>query len=192
MPYTFEPKQKFAKVYGRNVNVSTKSSVLICRVIRNKPLVRAKRLLEDLANRRRSLDGKYYSKTVREIRSVINSCEKNAEFLGLDNDRLFVHASAHMGTIMRRRRRKASFGSRIKSTNIEIMLVERGKEQKAKVSAKKIKGARKKEETEVDKELKEERIQMEKQIGELQKKEQSLAKEGKQIKELEKIKLKGG
>lgn len=139
MPYTFVPKQKFAKAYGTDLRISRKKAVKVCSAIRNKPLVRAKRLLVDLKEQRRTLDGKYYKKTVAEILNLLNSCEKNAEFLGLDNEKLFVNASAHKGTLLRRRRRKSGYGSRMKSSNVEVMLVERGKESKTKVSKKKIK-----------------------------------------------------
>ena len=125
MGYTIKYKERYAKASGRNLRISTKSSTKICRVIRKKPLARAKRLLNDLIARRRSLDGKYYTKTSKEIADLLSSCEKNAAFLGLDTEKLLVHASAHKGTVMRRRRRKAAFGSRLKSTNLEIMLVEK-------------------------------------------------------------------
>ena len=126
--YTIKPKERYAKSFGRDLGISTKAAAKICRVIRKKPLSRTKRLLNDLIARRRSLGGKYYTKTVKEIADLLSSCEKNAAFLGLDNEKLFVHASAHTGTIMRRRRRKAAFGSRLKRTNLEIMLIEKGKE----------------------------------------------------------------
>ena len=139
MPYTFVPKHKYAKAFGRDLRISTKSAVKICSVIRNKPMSRAKRLLGDLANGKRSLEGKYYTKTVREMLSLLNSCEKNAEFLGLESEKLFVSASAHKGTNFKRRRRKSDFGSGMKTTNLEIMLVERGRESKTRVPKKKIK-----------------------------------------------------
>lgn len=140
MPYTFMPKYRYAKAYGRDTRISTKAAVKICSVIRNKPLVRAKRLLNDLNSGRRDLEGKYYRKTVEQVLQMLNSCEKNAEFMGLENERLFVHASAHKGTNFRRRRRKAAFGSKMKTTNLEIMLIERGRESKTKVPKKKITG----------------------------------------------------
>ena len=130
--YTIKPKQGHAKAFGRNLRISTKDAVRLCRVIRKKPLTRVKRLLNDLNARRRSLDGKYYTKAVKEMADTLSSCEKNAVFLGLDNEKLIVHASANTGTILRRRRRKAAFGSRLKSTNIEIMLIEKGKARKEK------------------------------------------------------------
>ncbi len=139
MPYTFVPKHRYAKAYGNNMKISAKSAATICRVIRNKPLTRVKRLLNDLVVEKRSLEGKYYTKTVDKILSLLNSCEKNAEFMGLETERLFVHASAHKGTNFKRKRRKAAFGSKMKTTNLEIMLIERGKESKTKIPKKKIK-----------------------------------------------------
>lgn len=126
MPYTVQPKERYAKAFGRNMRISGKNAVLICRVIRNKKLKVAKKLLEDLTAKRRDLDGKYYTTTVAGILNLLKSCEKNADFQNLDRERLFVHASAHQGSIMRRRRRKSAFGSRMKMANVEIFLVERG------------------------------------------------------------------
>ncbi len=134
--YTFQPKEKYAKALGRNLRISTKNATILCRAIRKKPLTRARRLLEDLAAERRVLGKKHYTKTAEEMLQLLQSCEKNADSLNLDKGRLIVHASAHMGTIMRRRRRKAAFGSRMKSTNLEIMLIERGKEGKKKADVK--------------------------------------------------------
>ncbi len=128
--YTIEPKEKYAKAFGRNLRISTKSATILCRVIRKKPLTRAKRLLQGLAAEQRSLDSKHYTKTAKEMMMLLESCEKNADNLNLDKGRLIVHASAHKGTIMRRRRRKSAYGSRMKSTNLEIMLIEKGRESK--------------------------------------------------------------
>src|SRR3989344_5419062 len=136
MSYTFVPKEKHAKVYGNNVRISRKSATIICNVIKKKPLIRGKRLLIDLQAKRRSLRGKYYSKTVDEILQLLESCEKNADNLNLDKGKLFIHASAHKGTIMRRRRRKAAFGTQLKTANIEIMLIEKGKEKKIEIKKK--------------------------------------------------------
>ena len=136
MSYTFIPKEKHAKAYGNNVRVSRKSATIICNVIKKKPLIRGKRLLIDLQAKRRSLRGKYYSKTVDEILQLLESCEKNADNLNLDKGKLFIHASAHKGTIMRRRRRKSAFGTQLKTANIEIMLIEKGKEKKIEIKKK--------------------------------------------------------
>lgn len=134
---THVPKQRYAKAFGVGLRVSQKASSIVCRAIKNKPLDRARRLLEDLKDERRSLDGKYYTKAVKEILNLVNSCEKNAEHAGLDTGKLFVHASASKGGAIHRRRRKGAFGNMMKNTHIEVLLVERGKESK-KVSKKKI------------------------------------------------------
>ncbi len=127
MSYTFVPDQKYAKAHGSNVKISSKTAAKLCRVVKNKPLSRAKRLLSDLAEGKRSLRGKYYTKTAKELLMLVNSCEKNAEFLGLDVQKLFLHASSSMGTGIRRRRRRGSFGSKMKTANVEVMLIEKGK-----------------------------------------------------------------
>lgn len=141
--YTYKPEQKHAKAYGRNLRISRKAAVKICRVIRNKPLKRSKRLLENLVSGKQSLGGKYYTKSSREILELVESCEKNAS--DLDNEKLFVHASAHEGSVIRRRRRKAGYGSRMKSTNIEIILIEKGKEKTKQKPAEKPKEKKKPE-----------------------------------------------
>ena len=70
--YTIKPSEKYAKVYGRNLRISNKDAIKLCRVIRKKPLDRAKRLLIDLASEKRSLAGKHYTKTAREMVSLLN------------------------------------------------------------------------------------------------------------------------
>jgi len=137
MSYTFVPKEKHAKAYGNNIRISKKSARIVCNAIKRKPLVRGKRLLVDLQAKRRSLGGKYYSKAVDEILQLLESCEKNADNLNLEKGKLFIHASAHMGTIMRRRRRKSAFGSRLKTAHVEIMLIEKGKGKKVQIKKKK-------------------------------------------------------
>lgn len=127
MAYSFNPKENFAKALGSNVKISTKNAIKICRVIRNKPLTRVKRLLVGLSTEKRSLGTKHYTTAATEILGLVNSCEKNADFMGLDIDRLFVNASARQGTNIKRRRRKSGYGTKMKMTHVEIMLVERGK-----------------------------------------------------------------
>jgi len=155
MHYTFVPKEKHAKAYGRNLRISAKHAAFLCRVIKKKPLTRVKRLLEDLAEERRNLDGKYYTKTAKEMLMLLNSCEKNADALGLDAGHLMVHASAHQGTNLRRRRRKQNFGSRMKSANVEIMLLEKVRHDAVKKEAIKKQMEKREETTEKPKEIQE-------------------------------------
>ncbi|MBI4014521.1 MAG: hypothetical protein HY365_01060 [Candidatus Aenigmarchaeota archaeon] len=127
MPYTFVPEQKHAKAYGSNLRISPKNAGILCRAINRKKFSTGKRLLSDIVGGERSLKGKYYSKAAAELKSLLDSCEKNAENTGLDMGKLFIHATAYRGSVLRRRRRKGGFGSRMKVTNVEIMLIEKGK-----------------------------------------------------------------
>ena len=126
MGYTFEPKEKHAKALATNVRISTKNAEVVCRVVRKKKLTTAKRLLEGLVDGSRDLEGKYYTNAAEELLSLLNSCEKNADNKNLDKGKLFVHVSASEGTHTRRGRRKSSFGSRMKMTNLEVILIQRG------------------------------------------------------------------
>jgi len=138
MPYTFEPGQPHAKAFGNNLRISAKTAQTLCRVLRKKKLSVAKRLLQDLVAGQRSLDGMYYTKAAQGMLDLLESCESNAKSRGLDAGKLFVHASATRGSNLRRARRKSGFGSRMKSTNLEIMLIERGSAKtEAKTGAKK-------------------------------------------------------
>ncbi|MBI2583677.1 MAG: hypothetical protein HYW25_03350 [Candidatus Aenigmarchaeota archaeon] len=131
MQYTFVPEEKHAKSFGRNLEISTKNAQRICTIVRGKKLSVARRLLNDVAEGRRSLRGKYYTSTTKMMEKMLESCAANAKSLGLDEEKLFVHASAHHGTHFHRRRRKARFGSQLKRTHVEVMLIERGGKKKA-------------------------------------------------------------
>ena len=125
MGYTFEPEKPHAKAYGNNLRISPKNARIICTVIKRKKLSVAKRLLQDVIAGTRSLRGKYFTNASKSILELLESCEANAKSLGLDVGQLFVHASATHGTMMRRGRRKSSFGSRLKTANVEVILVQR-------------------------------------------------------------------
>ena len=180
---TFVPKHSYAKAFGSDMRISQKSASLVCRAIKNKPLTRVKRLLEDLKAERRSLGGKYYSKAVKNMLALLNSCEKNAEFKGLDMDRLFVHASAHKGANIRRRRRKGAFGSTMKNTNMEILLIERGKAPTTKVPRKKINEQLEKKEDDIDRAISQEKEELKREMAQLKEEQKELEKD---VKETEK------
>jgi len=126
MPYTFEPDKPHAKAFGSNLRVSAKDSAKLSAVVRGKKLTVVRHLLEDLVAGKRSLEGKYYTHAAEAMLRLLESCEANAKSGGLDAGKLFVHASATRGTNMRRGRRKSSFGSHMKSTNVEMILIQRG------------------------------------------------------------------
>lgn len=114
--------KKSARAYGRSLNISTKSSVILCRQISGMNVVRAKKLLADLTEGKRDIDGKYYTNASSEILSVVKSAESNAEFKGLDTSRLVIFASAHKGFTFFRPRRTKLKRTQKKITNVQVVL----------------------------------------------------------------------
>lgn len=124
--YTHNPKpEKSVKVYGRGLRVSTKNSVTVCRAINGTHLNKGKRLLAGLLSQKESIGGKYYTNIAKELSTLLDSAAGNAEFKGLDPNKLLIHASSHKGFSFRRPRRFKMRGERRKVTNIQIVLEER-------------------------------------------------------------------
>ena len=126
MPYTFVPKENYARAYREAQKVSRKNLEILCRQVSKRPLSKGKKFLENMANGKIKMDGKTYDNAVLELINIIESCEKNAEHKGLNSEKLFLHASVHTGRHIRRRRRKQGYGNQIKTANVEIMLIEKG------------------------------------------------------------------
>lgn len=114
--------KKSAKAYGRALNISTKHSVIMCRAISGMNIVKAKRLLQDMADGKRDLDGKYYTNVTKEMLSLVKAAEANAEFKGLDTSRLIIFASAHKGFTFYRPRRTKMKRMQKKITNVQIVV----------------------------------------------------------------------
>ena len=114
--------KKSAKAYGRALRISTKNSVIVCRAVSGMNLMKGKRLLQDLIEERRDLNGKYYTNVSKELLRLIESAEKNAEFKGLDTGRLIIFASAHKGFTFMRPRRLKMRRTRRKMTNLQVVL----------------------------------------------------------------------
>jgi len=133
---------------GRNLRISFKHAVEICRAIRGMKLEDAMRLLEDVIRKRRAIPfrryhgkvahrrelegwpaGRYPVKAAREILKVLENARANAEYKGLDTSRLWVvHAAAQKGLKIRKYiprafGRATPFFSQL--THIEIALEER-------------------------------------------------------------------
>lgn len=141
-------EEEVAKAIGRELRVSPKSSVEICRAVRKKSVRDAKEFLNDVVTmkrpvpmkkfklgvaHRRGLEkayaGRYPVKAASQILKVLESAEANAEYKGLDTERLFVkHISMQRGRIIRgiipRAFGRASPHNE-ETTNIEVMLQER-------------------------------------------------------------------
>ena len=124
--YALNPNpKKSARAYGRALRISGKSSTIVCRAISGKNLAKGKGLLQDLIDQKRDLDGKYYTNSSKEILNIVKSAESNAEFKGLDLNRLIIFASAHKGFTFIRPRRLKMRRTRRKMTNIQIVLQEK-------------------------------------------------------------------
>jgi large subunit ribosomal protein L22 len=114
--------EKTVKASGREVRVSHKSAREICRTIKGMMLAQAKQYLRDVMDKKQAVPfrrfkkkaghrhglekayaGRYPVKTSKQILKVLEGAEANAEYKGLDTDRLrIIHASAYPGMKMKR------------------------------------------------------------------------------------------
>ncbi|UCD96870.1 MAG: 50S ribosomal protein L22 [Candidatus Bathyarchaeota archaeon] len=139
--------EKTVKASGRELRISFKHAREVCKTIRGMRLDQAKRFLNQVIAKERpvpfrrfikkaghrhgmqnSMVGKYPVKAASGILNVLTSAEGNAEFKGLDIDRLrILHSSAYPGIKMRRAIPRA-FGRsspKIRTlTHVEVVLEE--------------------------------------------------------------------
>jgi len=114
--------EKTAKASGREVRVSHKHAREICKTIKGMTLTKAKQYLRDVvakkqavpfrrfkkkAGHRHGLEkasaGRYPVKAAKHILKVLEGAEANAEYKGLDTERLhIIHASACPGMKVKR------------------------------------------------------------------------------------------
>ncbi len=123
LKYALNPlKKNTVKVYGSGLRISGKDSKILCSKIAGKSLPKAKALLERLLSEEQNIDGKHYTKASGEILELLKSGENNAEFKGLDAERLIVNVSAHKGFRFMRPRRFKMRRQQRKVTNIQVVL----------------------------------------------------------------------
>jgi len=110
-----------------NARISLKHSVIVCKELKNKKLERAEKILENLIDKRVSLNGKYYTNTAKKILEILRNAETNARFKGFDLEKTFVkNIKVDKGfTFIRPKSRWRFRGRRAKSTNLEIIVEER-------------------------------------------------------------------
>ena len=126
LKYVLNPDvRRSAKAYGKNLRISTKDSVIVCKAISKMKYQRGKELLESLINKKRDLMGKYYTKSTNEILTILENAGNNAEVKGLDLDKLSINASAHKAFKLTTPRRFKLRRKTAKNTNIQIILEER-------------------------------------------------------------------
>ncbi|HDD31065.1 MAG TPA: 50S ribosomal protein L22, partial [Thermococcus litoralis] len=115
----FDP-ERMAKASGRDLRMSPKLSVEVCREIKGMMLNDAIKLLDDVIAKRKPIPlrrfndsqghkkgkgfgpGRYPVKVAKEIKKILLNARNNAEQKGLDPDRLkIIHAAAHRGPVLR-------------------------------------------------------------------------------------------
>ncbi len=150
MPYSIKVDgEKYAKSFGRNLPISLKDSVNLCRALKGMKLDDAKGYLEDIIKKKRAVPyfryldsishrrgigpGKYPVKEAKYILKVLENAEANAENKDLDTDNLYImHIAAHKGQIYKRYMPRA-FGRsteiRRDRVHIEVILEEREEEE---------------------------------------------------------------
>ncbi|MCD6461225.1 MAG: 50S ribosomal protein L22 [Thermoplasmata archaeon] len=137
--------ERTAKAYGRELDISPKKAVEVCRAIRGMRVPEAKEFLEAVIEKRRPVPyyryrrgtankkgipvaGGYPQKVARAILKVLESAEANAEHKELDPDEMRIAViAAHKGRVFenyipRAHGRATPFNREM--TNIEIILEE--------------------------------------------------------------------
>jgi len=115
----FDP-ERMARASGRDLRISPKFSVEVCREIRGMMLNDAIRFLDDVIELKKPVPlrrfndsqghkrgkgfgpGRYPVKVAKAIKKILLNAKNNAEQKGLDPDRLrIIHAAAHKGPVLR-------------------------------------------------------------------------------------------
>jgi large subunit ribosomal protein L22 len=109
-----------ARAQALEVNISPKHSIEICREIRGMKLQKAKDYLDEVISLKRAVPfkrhngrvphrkgkgfgpGRYPQKAASKILKLLEDCEANAEYSGLNTDQLMIaHIASHRGRVYR-------------------------------------------------------------------------------------------
>lgn len=139
MAATTPDNEHSARATGRSLPISTKACVEICRALRHKKTTAAKKLLEQVMEKKKAIPfrryasglshkkevgpGRFPFSSSREIFELIESAEANAQFKGLTTANLEItHIAAHQASRPFRFGRKRQ--RRAKRTTVEIVVSE--------------------------------------------------------------------
>lgn len=142
--YRTESGLSVARARGIELRISPKKTYEVLNAIRGLPLERARTVLEDAQQLRRAIPfrrynqetahhrgvgpGRFPKKVTQELLKVLANAEANAEYEGLDADRLYVKvAASSRGRILRARMPRAQGRAtpwNEQTTHIEIVLAE--------------------------------------------------------------------
>lgn len=146
MQYKYAQKVEapHAKAVGPDLSISTKHSIEICRWIRGKKVQKAKDMLNmamekkvavpfkrfkgDIGHKPGMMAGRYPVKACKEILTIIESAEANAQAKGLSTEDCILHILCHKAAKVRRYGR--NIGRFAKRTTIEAVLEEKKKAEK--------------------------------------------------------------
>jgi len=125
LKYSVKTDSQDVKAMGRDLNVSFKDLVIVSDAVRGKKLQKAINILEQVANLKRPIPykkyqtgvghrkgsqvkiGKYPEKAAKHALDVLRNLESNAQFKGLDTDKLKItHIQALKGVARLRRKPK--------------------------------------------------------------------------------------
>jgi len=207
--YSYDVKENMAKAVARNLNISPKHAIEICRFIRGKPLERAKTILGDVVQKKQAVPfkrfyhnvgfkkkigpGRYPVKAADEILNLLNNVTNNAQLKGLATGKLEIcHIATKKGTYIMKRGRQIR--RKMKQCHVEVVVKEMAKtkepakevkkEEKKVEPKKEVKPVKKVEKPKVKEEKKvEEPVQ--KQVKEVKKEE---PKKEKQVEEKKPVK----
>jgi large subunit ribosomal protein L22 len=142
-------EKKTAKAKAANANVSLKYAVEICNQVKGKTIEWTEAFLKDIEQHKRFLPlkrynkrtahrkgdsvhgekaGRYPEKTVRVFLKLLGNAKANADYKGLDEEKLVVkHAFASQGFARRGLQARGKMGGKVrkkKSAHLEIVLME--------------------------------------------------------------------
>ncbi|MBI4214733.1 50S ribosomal protein L22 [archaeon] len=144
MPYsmriTESDEKNIAKAYAKDVNVSYKHCNELCYAIKGMKVKKAEKFLEDVSSHKVFLPmrrykkkighkaggkiGQYPEKAVNVVQKLLGSAVANAEFRGLNEEKLHVwHATAYKAAVVPRGKPRGRWKAHnIELTNIEMIL----------------------------------------------------------------------
>lgn len=116
--YSAKVEEPCARAYGRELRISPKDAMEVCRRIKGMKLKQAEEFLQKVQKREAAVPyhvhrkkvahkrgipgaGAYPVKAARELLKVLKNVEENAKYKGLETEKLkIVHASAYRGIIV--------------------------------------------------------------------------------------------
>ncbi len=146
--YRAEPGVSVARARGVEIPMSPKKTYEVLNAIRGLPVDRAQSLLEEVIALKRAVPfrrynqetahkkgtgpGRYPKKVAQNVLKILTSARENAEYEGLDTDRLVVKVAASgRGRIVKASMPRAQGRAtewHEQTTNVEIVLAERKEE----------------------------------------------------------------